>query len=98
MECKLHPGVQMKQMWKKDDPNHLGDSWHSHKLDDGTWCNGKPKSTHQFQNNPQREELIGKVLASLNTKQDKIIAMLESIGGRLPVEVAKMDKSKELPF
>lgn len=43
MECKLHPGQEMRQMWKKSDPNHTGESWYSHKLENGSWCNGKEK-------------------------------------------------------
>lgn len=38
--CAIH-GTEMKQYWKKDDPNHQGLSWFSHKDDQGNWCNGK---------------------------------------------------------
>ena len=41
--CAIHD-VPMRQFWKKDDPDHVGQSWFSHKLEDETWCNGKPKS------------------------------------------------------
>lgn len=41
-QCVIH-NVEMKQFWKKDDPNHTGQSWYSHKLENGEWCNGKPK-------------------------------------------------------
>ncbi len=40
--CPIHD-TEMRQFWKKDDVNHTGQSWFSHKADDGTWCNGKPK-------------------------------------------------------
>ena len=30
-------------MWRKDDINHTGESWYSHKTEAGTWCNGKDK-------------------------------------------------------
>lgn len=40
--CVIH-SVPMRQFWKKDDPDHKGQSWFSHKLDDGSWCNGTPK-------------------------------------------------------
>lgn len=83
MECKLHPGVEMKQMWKKSDPNHLGESWYSHKEGAG-WCNGKPQSTKSFaQANPERDVMIGQVLASINTKVDRIEATLKVLGGMM---------------
>ena len=37
--CSIHD-EPMKQFWKKDDPDHKGQSWYSHKLENGTWCNG----------------------------------------------------------
>jgi len=40
--CAIH-SEPMRQFWKKEDTNHTGQSWFSHKLENGEWCNGKPK-------------------------------------------------------
>lgn len=41
MLCDIHK-VEMQERWRKDDPNHTGESFYSHKQGDG-WCNGKEK-------------------------------------------------------
>jgi hypothetical protein len=45
--CVIH-SVPSKQTWRKDDPEHKGSSWYSHKTDDPNypsgWCNGKPST------------------------------------------------------
>jgi hypothetical protein len=64
-QCNIH-NVEMKQYWKKDDVNKTGDSWHSHKLANGDWCNGKPPKTQSA----ERPQLEAKVLATLNAKLD----------------------------
>ena len=71
----------MKQMWKKSDPEHKGESWYSHKEGD-EWCNGKAKPTQNYPVNQapsQRDELTGKVLAGISSKLDRLLTMVEAI-------------------
>lgn len=88
----------MKQMWKKDDPNHLGESWYSHKDQEGLWCNGKPKKEYS-----PNLTLLGTAVAQLQASNAriesqlaKIVDMLGSLGGRTAPEPVKSDKP--LPF
>lgn len=86
----------MKQMWKKDDPNHLGDSWYSHKEGTG-WCNGKPAKP-QTQNGLQSQALTSLILSvnKVLEGQLEIKQLLASLGAKNPV--APNNDNKVLPF
>lgn len=84
MKCPIH-NVDMKHY-----SNERGE-WDSHKLDDGKWCNGKDKS--------ERSALEAKVLASINTKLDKVLDRLDKMAlffakGSVPAE----PKDEDVPF
>lgn len=67
-------------MWKKDDPDHQGDSWYSHK-DGDAWCNGKPKFAPKVGSgfNQEREALTGKVLAAIVSQLNRIEAKIDAM-------------------
>lgn len=69
----------MKQMWKKDDPDHVGDSWYSHKEGDN-WCNGKEKKAYQ-PNQALLGTAVAQIQAQLNRMEKKIDSLMPGTDG-----------------
>ena len=80
MNCGCNVEAKLLEV-KKPGPNQ-GRQFYACAKPQGSQCDffcwfGETPRSVQARVAPQREELIGKVLATLNTKLDKIIAMLE---------------------
>lgn len=56
-QCTIH-NQEMKEFWKKSDPDHKGQSWFSHKTEEGEWCSGKPKEARYNQGYTQSAKTI----------------------------------------
>lgn len=95
MNCPIHDDVQMKQMWKKSDPDHQGESWYSHK-DGNNWCNGKPPK-------PSSNGIQGQALAVILNKLIKIEDRLDKMAdflkrSNLVVAEPVIPSNKPIPF
>src|SRR3990167_6520097 len=93
-QCPIH-NVPMKQMWKKSDPDHTGDSWFSHKEGD-SWCNGKPPKASSNAVQSQALDAILNKIIKLEAGQLEIKQLLASIGAREAVKPSPSDT--KLPF
>lgn len=76
-KCSIH-NVEMNHY-----SNDRGE-WDSHKLQDGTWCNGQARKV-----NPD--------VKMLSDKLDKVLELLSSLGAREAVKPSNTP-AKDLPF
>lgn len=75
--CTIH-NVEMQERWRKDDPEHTGESFFSHKWNGG-WCNGpKPAQGKSEANTPTGEQ--SKALVSILSQLGALKANIDSIG------------------
>ena len=70
----------MTERWRKDDPDHKGESFFSHKQDGG-WCNGKPPRPSSNAIQSEALDLIIKKLDTIDGRIDKLARFLESEQG-----------------
>lgn len=90
--CEIH-NVPMQERWRRDDPNHVGESFFSHKTDDG-YCSGKPKKPANNFTPVEYSEAIGKVLASITVTINKINSEVQEITKRFDA-MAEYQKKKD---
>lgn len=84
----------MKEMWKKSDPNHQGESWYSHK-DGDVWCNGKPPKPNSNAVQSQALDVILRKVIGIETRLDKMAMFLS---GRVETKPATKEELKNVPF
>lgn len=86
----------MTEKWRKDDPGHTGESFWSHKLADGSWCNGKPPkpSTNAVQS--QSLDLILNKIIKIETRLDNLADLLKR--SNLVFTEKVVPSNKEVPF
>lgn len=94
-KCPLHINDELVERWKKDDPNHLGQSFFSHKEGDG-WCNGRPPKPSSNAVQSQALDVILNKLIKIEDRLDKMADFLKR--SNLVVAEPVIPSGKPIPF